>query len=153
MLDALRRHAAAPTSSPTLTYELPALVIFRLLGVPDEDVPRVKEWAASRVYLNFGDLPVEEQVEHARQPRALLALLPGARRVALRATRATTCPSDLARIYLEATDSLSIDEMAGLVYAQLTAGHETTTRAARRRPQGAADAARALGGASAPTPS
>ena len=48
-----------------LTHELPALVIFRLLGIPDEDVPRVKEWAASRVFLNFGDAPAAEQVAHA----------------------------------------------------------------------------------------
>ena len=62
----LRRRLGAPTSSPRSTHELPALVIFRLLGVPDEDVPRVKEWAVSRVYLNFGDAPVDEQVAHAQ---------------------------------------------------------------------------------------
>ena len=45
-----------------LARDLPARVIFRLLGIPDEDVPRVKEWAESRVYMNFGDLPIEEQV-------------------------------------------------------------------------------------------
>ncbi|MCQ7030011.1 cytochrome P450, partial [Escherichia coli] len=49
-----------------LARDLPALVIFRLLGVPDEDVPRVKGWALSRVYLNFGDIGVDEQVKHAR---------------------------------------------------------------------------------------
>ena len=49
-----------------LAHELPALVIFILLGIPEADVPQVKSWARSRVYLNFGDLPVEEQLAHAR---------------------------------------------------------------------------------------
>ena len=49
-----------------LANHLPALVIFRLLGAPDVDVEQAKRWALSRVYLNFGDLPVEEQAEHAR---------------------------------------------------------------------------------------
>ncbi len=48
-----------------LAHELPALVIFRMLGIPDVDVPQVKQWAQSRVYMNFGDRPVEEQVHHA----------------------------------------------------------------------------------------
>ena len=54
-----------------LTHELPALVIFRLLGMPDEDVPRVKEWAASRVYLNFGD--VAGRPSRSRTPRTSCA--------------------------------------------------------------------------------
>ena len=48
-----------------LAYELPALVVFVLLGVPQADVPTVKRWAQSRLFLNFGDFPVPEQVEHA----------------------------------------------------------------------------------------
>ena len=44
-----------------------------------------KQWAASRVMLNFGDLPVEEQVRPRREPGRVLALLRGPRRVALRA--------------------------------------------------------------------
>ena len=65
MLDEIDDSARRSTSSSSLTYELPALVIFRLLGVPDEDVADVKRWAASRVALTFGDLSIEEQMEHA----------------------------------------------------------------------------------------
>ena len=109
-----------------LARDLPALVIFRLLGVPDEDVPRVKEWALSRVYLNFGDIGVDEQVEHARALveywRYCLDLVdrsfehPG-----------DDLPGDLARIYLEGDRSLTREEIAGLVHTQLFAGHETTS--------------------------
>jgi cytochrome P450 len=109
-----------------LARDLPAYVIFRLLGVPDEDVPRVKEWAISRVYLNFGDIGVEEQIKHARALveywRYCLDLVdrsfehPG-----------DDLPGDLARIYLEGDRSLTREEIAGLVHTQLFAGHETTS--------------------------
>jgi cytochrome P450 len=109
-----------------LTRDLPAFVIFRLLGMPDEDATKVKEWAESRVYLNFGDLPLEEQLHHAENLvkywRYCLEL------VQKRFDEPRDdLPSDLVRIYQEGDKSISIDEMAGLVYGQLTAGHETTT--------------------------
>jgi cytochrome P450 len=109
-----------------LAHELPALVIFRLLGIPDADVPSVKEWAASRVLLNFGDAPLADQVRHAENLvaywRYCLEL------IAARFERPRDdLPSDLVRIYRQGEDEISIEEMAGLVYGQLTAGHETTT--------------------------
>ena len=108
-----------------LTRDLPAFVIFRLLGIPDEDVPNVKMWAESRVYLNFGDLPLDEQLHHAENLvkywRYCLEL------VEKRFDEPRDdLPSDLVRIYQDGDKSISIDEMAGLVYGQLTAGQETT---------------------------
>lgn len=38
-----------------LAWDLPALVIFRVLGIPDEDVVRVKAGAESRLLLMWGD--------------------------------------------------------------------------------------------------
>jgi cytochrome P450 len=109
-----------------LAHELPALVIFRLLGVPDADVPQVKAWAQSRVLMNFGDRPLDEQQEHAhnlvRYWRYCQELV--AARIA---SPQDDLPGDLARIYLEGETALTTDEIAGLVYTQLTAGHETTT--------------------------
>jgi len=108
-----------------LTRDLPAFVIFRLLGIPDEDVPNVKEWAESRVYLNFGDLPLEEQLHHAdnlvKYWRYCLELV----EKRFEEPR-DDLPTDLVRIYQDGDKSISIDEMAGLVYGQLTAGQETT---------------------------
>jgi cytochrome P450 len=109
-----------------LAHELPALVIFRMLGIPDGDVPQVKEWAQSRVYMNFGDAPVAEQAHHAenlvrywRYCRELVE--------ARLHNPQDDLPGDLARIYLQGDQTLTPDEIAGLVYGQLTAGHETTT--------------------------
>ncbi|HZM41033.1 MAG TPA: cytochrome P450, partial [Acidimicrobiales bacterium] len=100
--------------------------IFLLLGIPDSDVPNVKTWAQSRVQINFGDLPEADQVAHAKNVvaywRYCEALVderfvqPG-----------DDLPSDLVREYQRGDKSITKDEMAGLVFGQLTAGHETTT--------------------------
>jgi cytochrome P450 len=126
MIDDFDRSGDPVDLVAALTYELPALVIFRLLGVPDEDVADVKRWAASRVVLSFGDQPIDEQVEHAEN---LVAYW----RYCLELVKARfddprdDLPSDLVRIYQDGDQSLDIHEMASLVYSQLTAGHETTS--------------------------
>jgi cytochrome P450 len=109
-----------------LARDLPALVIFRLLGVPPDEVAQVKEWAQSRVFLNFGDLPVDEQVHHAENLVAYWNYCVDLVKQRMESPQ-DDLPGDLARIYMEGDQSLTIDEIAGLVYTQLTAGHETTS--------------------------
>ena len=109
-----------------LANHLPALVIFRLLGAPDIDVEQAKRWALSRVYLNFGDLPVEQQAEHARSLADYGRFCAGLVEASFEEPK-DDLPGDLARIYLDGDESLSKDEIVGLVYTQLFAGHETTT--------------------------
>jgi cytochrome P450 len=109
-----------------VAYELPALVIFHMLGIPAEDVADVKRWAQSRVYLNFGDLPVAEQVEHAEN------LVRYWRYCEDLVERRFAHPQDdltgeLVRIYQDGDRSITKHEIASLVYGQLTAGHETTS--------------------------
>ncbi len=118
-----RGHADLVTE---LAHELPALVIFRMLGIPDADVPQVKEWAQSRVYMNFGDLPVDEQAHHAGNLILYWRYCQDLVQSRLRSPQ-DDLPGDLARIYLQGDQTLTPDEIAGLVYGQLTAGHETTT--------------------------
>jgi cytochrome P450 len=48
-----------------LAYDLPTYVIFMLLGVPNDDVQKVKSWAESRLLLTWGDLSEDEQLIHA----------------------------------------------------------------------------------------
>jgi len=109
-----------------LVYELPALVIFILLGIPEEDVPRVKQWAQSRVYLNFGDLPVEEQLHHAENLVRYWTYCEELVEARTREPR-DDLPGALVRIYQEGDRSITKHEIASLVYGMLTAGHETTT--------------------------
>jgi cytochrome P450 len=118
-----RGHADLVTE---LAHELPALVIFRMLGIPDADVPQVKEWAQSRVYMNFGDRPVDEQAHHAENLILYWRYCRDLVQSRLRFPQ-DDLPGDLARIYLQGDQTLTPDEIAGLVYGQLTAGHETTT--------------------------
>lgn len=109
-----------------LTYDLPALVVFILLGVPDEDVPQVKQWAASRIAITWGDLTEEERIWHAHQMvkywRYCVELIEK-RFVELR----DDLPSDLVRIYQEGDRSITKHEMASVCYSMLFAGHETTS--------------------------
>ena len=49
-----------------VAYEVPAYVLFTLMGIPDADVPKVKNWAVSRALLTWGNLSDEEQIPHRR---------------------------------------------------------------------------------------
>jgi len=109
-----------------LAYDLPALVVFLLLGIPDADVPNVKTWAQSRVQLNFGSLSESDQVPHAENVVAYWRYCEAL--VEERFARpGDDLPSDLVREYQRGDKSITKDEMAALVFSQLTAGHETTT--------------------------
>ena len=41
-------------SSPTLTFPLPATIVFSFMGVPEADWPQLKEWCGSRASLGWG---------------------------------------------------------------------------------------------------
>lgn len=110
-----------------LTYDLPALVVFMLLGVPDEDVQDVKEWAYSRTAITWGsNLTEEEQEYHAHNMvkywqycKQLIDLRFEEERDDL--------PGDLVRIYKEGDKTITRTEMASVCYTMLFAGHETTS--------------------------
>lgn len=106
-------------------YDVPAYVLFRLVGVPESDVPKVKSWAVSRAVLTWGDLSDEEQVPHVHNMveywaycRALVA--------AAHAEPGDNLPGDMVRAQLDGAE-ITDDEIAGVLYSVLFAGHETTT--------------------------
>ena len=108
-----------------VAYDVPALVLFTLVGVPDSDVDKVKAWSVSRALLTWGALSDAEQLPHARNMvdywsycRALVA--------GKRQTPGDDLPSDLLKLQAEGAD-ISDDEIAGMMYSVLFAGHETTT--------------------------
>lgn len=109
-----------------LTYDLPALVIFILLGVPDEDVPKVKQWAASRLAITWGDLTEEERVWHAQQMVKYWQYCNDLIEQRFVEPR-DDLPSDLVRIYQAGDRSITKHEMASVCYSFLFAGHETTS--------------------------
>ena len=106
-------------------YDVPAYVLFRLVGVPEGDVPKVKSWAVSRALLTWGDLSDEEQVPHVHNMveywaycRALVA--------AAHVEPGDNLPGDMVRAQ-KAGAEITDDEIAGVLYSVLFAGHETTT--------------------------
>ncbi|MBE1281869.1 MAG: cytochrome P450 [Rhodobacteraceae bacterium] len=108
-----------------VAYPVPALVLFTMMGIPDEDVPKVKEWAVSRALVTWGELSDEDQITHAKGMvdywaycRDLVA--------ARRENPQDDFPSDLLRAKAEGAD-ITEEEIAGVMYSTLFAGHETTT--------------------------
>src|SRR5215468_6361782 len=109
-----------------VAWDLPALVIFRVLGVPDEDVARVKAGAENRLLLMWGRPSEDEQ---ARLARGMAAFWRYAE--TLVASRAAHPRDDFTSALLLARDgdlpALSHQEVTQIVYELLFAGHETTT--------------------------
>ena len=107
------------------SYDVPALVLFKLVGVPDSDVPRGKSWAVSRALLTWGNLSDEEQVPHARN---MVEYWNYCRELVRQrhVDASDDLPGDLVRLQAEGAD-ITDDEIAGVLYSVLFAGHETTT--------------------------
>lgn len=108
-----------------IAYPVPALVLFTLMGIPDGDVPKVKDWATSRAALTWGNLSDEEQLPHAHKMveywsycRDLVA--------ARRQQAGDDLPSDLLQTQFDGGE-ITDEEIAGVMYSVLFAGHETTT--------------------------
>jgi cytochrome P450 len=107
-------------------YELPVLVLFIFLGMPEEDVARVKTWSRNRLMLTWGRLSDEQQraeaaglLEYWKYTDAYIQRLV--------ANPPDNYVGDLLRASQESPDQLSVHEIVNVVYGLLIAGHETTT--------------------------
>jgi cytochrome P450 len=108
-----------------LAYDLPALVIFMLLGVPNEDVQQVKSWAESRLLITWGDLDEDQQLIHAQNMVNYWNYCQNL--VVLRKENPSDdLPGDLVKLQAEGHE-ITDKEIAAVCYSQLFAGHETTT--------------------------
>jgi cytochrome P450 len=109
-----------------LAWELPALVIFRVLGIPDDDVARVKAGAESRLLFMWGRPTEAEQIQLAHSMAAFWRYAE-----ALVADRAREPRDDFTSDLILARDqdapALTLPEVTTIVYGLLLAGHETTT--------------------------
>lgn len=109
-----------------MVYELPALVLFKFLGIPEEDVQEIKMWADSRLILSFGKPSVEEQlvaVGHlADYWDYCLALV----QQRLESPQ-DDLPSDMIATRNGDDSILTIEDINNVVFGLLLAGHETTT--------------------------
>ncbi|TGN95687.1 cytochrome P450 [Burkholderia sp. USMB20] len=112
-----------------LTWDVPALVLFQLLGVPADDVGRVKEWASSRVVLTWGRPTEAEQVELSN---GAVAYYRYAHDLVQRKALAPQDDylSDLLRARDGDDHKATMHEIGAIAFNLLFAGHETTSSAA-----------------------
>ena len=107
-------------------YPLPATVIAHLLGVPESDLGRFKQWSDDVAAIVFG--ASDRAARRDRAPRGLAALEQYFRALLgrYRSEPADNLLSDLARAE-EKGDVLSSDEVVATCVLLLFAGHDTTT--------------------------
>ena len=109
-----------------LTWELPALVLFEILGLPAADVGLIKEGGKSRLLFMFGRASEDEQLAIAESNlrfwRYCEALAEDRR-----AHRRDDFSSDLVHALDESGKPLSQAEVSTMLFGLLLAGHETTT--------------------------
>jgi cytochrome P450 len=110
-----------------LAWGFPALVLFRVLGLPESDLARVKRGALHRGTVIFGRAKEDEQIEAARELASFW------RYAAALVEARTESPRDdfvssLVQAGYAGGDPLSREETVSIMLQMLFAGHETTTR-------------------------
>lgn len=109
----------------SLTFPLPASVVFSFMGVPEDDYAQLKNWCGYRAKLAWGRPEPEEQIEHARHMTAYRRYL--RELVAAKALeRSDDFTSALLTIHDEQPDQLTHEEIASILFSLSFAGHETT---------------------------
>ena len=108
------------------TYELPAHVLFHLLGVPAEDARKVKNLAAGRLQIDFSPATYEQQLQGAHNLVGLWHYSVDLVKDRIQSPR-DDFPSGLVRFRNGDDAVLTINEINTIVYGLFFAGHETTT--------------------------
>jgi len=109
-----------------MLYELPAKVVFLLLGIPDEEVKNVKRWSDNRLLLIFGKLTKEQQLAAAHELVDFWQYC--VKHVENKEKHpASDLPSDMLAARNGDDNVLSKLDIALTVFGLLLAGHETTS--------------------------
>jgi len=107
-------------------YQLPALVLFKLLGIPRQDVKKIKLWSDSRLVLSFGKPSLEQQLHAAAHICDYWDYC-----IELVQSRLDSPQDDLPSDLLETRDGddsiMTVQDIVNIVYGLLFAGHETTS--------------------------
>ena len=109
-----------------LTWELPALVVFEILGVPADDIAVVKQGSANRLQFMFGRPSETEQVDVAAGMASFWRYCEELAEDRRRAPR-PDFTSDLVHTPDHTGSPLTQQEVATILFGLLLAGHETTT--------------------------
>src|SRR5580700_5863984 len=109
-----------------LAFPLPANIVFSLMGVPEQDYPKLKHWCGYRAALGWGRPAPGDQVEIATSMAAYRKYLRDLVD-AKKAQPGDDVTSDLITIHEENPERLTLDEIASILFSLSFAGHETTT--------------------------
>jgi cytochrome P450 len=104
----------------------PLLVISEILGLPEADLPRFKQWSTDFVRRFSPDLSIDERVACARGFVAFQRYFEQLIRAAFAAPR-DDFMSDFAQAGLGGDDPLPMPELLTTILQTVVAGHETTT--------------------------
>jgi cytochrome P450 len=108
------------------TYELPARVIFLLLGIPEADVPKVKQLAMGRLQIDFAPSTREQQIWGAENVAGLWRYTCDLVQDRIR-NPGQDFTSGLLALRNGDDSVLTINEINTITYGLVFAGHETTT--------------------------
>ena len=109
-----------------LTFPLPALTLFRLIGFPDDDVEQLRSWCGEKLEINWGRPDPDYQLRattHMSQYWDYCEQYVEARKLDL----SDDLTSDLLRQRENNPEALDDCEVASVVFGLSFAGHETTT--------------------------
>lgn len=108
------------------TYELPAYVIFLLLGIPEEHAQHVKQVAMGRAQIDFSPSTAEQQTTGARN---LVGLWDYTVKLVEEHIRAPKDDFVGGLLMIRNGDDaiMTMNELTTIVYGIMFAGHETTT--------------------------
>jgi cytochrome P450 len=124
-LDAVHTRGRAELMGEML-HDLPATVILEMLGIPADDIPIIRRGSSNRILFVWGRPTPAQQAELARGMVDFWRYLRG-----LVDDRSASPRDDLTSALLGIRDGddavLSLDEIASVLFAFLTAGHETTS--------------------------
>jgi cytochrome P450 len=105
-----------------IAFPLPALTIFAMLGVPEDDIAQLKDWCGARALITFGRPAPEQQLEIATNIVAYRRYLRE-----LVVAKADDRGDDLTSALLDDPTDLAPEEIASILFSLSFAGHETTT--------------------------
>ena len=109
-----------------IVYELPALVVFKFFGVPDEDVEELKAYAAPLALFNWGH-PTEQQQNELVEMLGAYSAYSRRHIERLKVNPGDDMVSDYIEAHPEDPELFPESYIAGLLPNFLYAGHETTT--------------------------
>ncbi|HEX4252501.1 MAG TPA: cytochrome P450 [Pseudonocardia sp.] len=112
-----------------LTWEIPALVIFMFMGVPDGEAQQVKQFAARRTLFTWGR-PTEEEQNQLVDDIGIYWNFCRSHVARLKQNPGDDFMSDVIRVHLDEPDLIDETYLHNTMLNFLFAGHETTTGAA-----------------------